>query len=60
MCFLLVVAHRLGRDIITIPMDLECPIAERVDDNRERLLRLNQLRDHIGGIHEALLAMCHD
>jgi hypothetical protein len=60
MCFLLIVAHRLARDIVTIPMDLECPIAERVDDNRERLLRLNQLRDHIGGIHEALQVMRHD
>jgi hypothetical protein len=54
MSFLVVAAHARGKSIETLAMDLPCPPEERVDDQRERLLRLRQMRDHVNGIHEAL------
>jgi hypothetical protein len=48
--FVFSAAHRLGYRIVHMIDDLPCPPDQRVDDERERVHRLRQLRQNVEGL----------
>ncbi len=55
MSYLLIIVNRLGKSIYTIPLELPCPEKERGETRADKLYRLEQFRNHIDGINEALI-----
>ena len=53
MSYLTIVAHKLGKRIYTISMDLSPPIENEKEDEIQKKLRLKQMKNHIEGIYLA-------
>lgn len=53
MSFLVIIAHRLGKTLHTISLDLPCPENERIETENDKVYRLKQLGDHIKAIYQA-------
>ena len=53
MSYVLTVAHKKGKSIYGVELDLDCPKDDRAEGTKEKLLRIKQLGDHIRAIHYA-------